>query len=88
MRKTFKWLDNRRFPGDWGVAYMIKQYLRGRRRQITKHKKLTREAEVANLAKERRTLGKNQVEIYTYIAYSVDSSIASPLKYCNHSFGG
>lgn len=54
MRKVFDWLDNRRFPGDWAIADMIKQYLRGRRRQIIKQEKLTREAEDENLAKERR----------------------------------
>ena len=54
MRKVFEWLDNRRFPGDWAIADMIKQFLRGRRRQITKNEKLTREAESEGLAKERR----------------------------------
>jgi hypothetical protein len=54
MRKVFEWLDTRRFPGDWAIADMIKQYLRGRRRQITKQEKLTREAEAENQAKERR----------------------------------
>ena len=54
MQKVFEWLDNRHFPGDWAIADMIKQYLRGRRRQIVKHEKLTREAEAANLAKECR----------------------------------
>jgi hypothetical protein len=54
MRKVFDWLDNRRFPGDWAIADMIKQYLRNRRRQIVKAEKLSREAEAENLAKERR----------------------------------
>ena len=54
MRKVFDWLDNRRFPGDWAIADMIKQYLRGRRRQIMKNEKVTREAEAERLAKERR----------------------------------
>jgi hypothetical protein len=54
MRKVFDWLDNRRFPGDWAIADMIKQFLRGRRRQITKKEKLSREAELEGLAKERR----------------------------------
>jgi hypothetical protein len=54
MRKVFEWLDNRRFPGDWAIADMIKQYLRGRRKQITKREKLTSEAEAKKLAKERR----------------------------------
>ena len=54
MQKVFEWLDNCHFPGDWAIADMIKQYLCGRRRQIAKHEKLTREAEAENLAKEHR----------------------------------
>ena len=54
MRKVFDWLDSRRFPGDWAVADMIKQYLRGRRKQIIKKEKLTRESDANRLAKERR----------------------------------
>ena len=54
MCKVFDWLDSRRFPGDWAVADMIKQYLRGRRKQIIKKEKLTREADADRLAKEHR----------------------------------
>jgi hypothetical protein len=54
MRKVFEWLDNRRFPGDWAIADMVKQHLRGRRKQITKHDKVKREVEAENLKKERR----------------------------------
>jgi hypothetical protein len=54
MRKTFEWLDNRRFPGDWAVADMIKQYLRGRRKKITKDDKIKKQAEDERQAKERR----------------------------------
>ena len=53
MRKVFEWLDNLRFPGDWAIADMIKQFLRGRRKQITKREKIKREAEDENQAKER-----------------------------------
>lgn len=54
MRKTFDWLDTRRFPGDWATADMTKQYLRGRRKQIAKSDKISREAEAEDLANERR----------------------------------
>jgi len=54
MRKTFEWLDNRRFPGDWAVADMIKQYLRGCRKKITKDNKVKKQAEDERQAKERR----------------------------------
>ena len=54
MRKVFDWLDSRRFSRDWAVANMTKQYLRGRRKQIIKREKETREADANRLAKERR----------------------------------
>jgi len=54
MRKTFEWLDNRRFPGDWAIADMIKQYLRGRRKKVTKDDKIKKQAEDERQAKERR----------------------------------
>ena len=53
MRKTFEWLDNCRFPGDWAVADMIKQYFRGRRKKITKDDKIKKQAEDKQKAKER-----------------------------------
>ena len=53
MRKVINWLDSCRFPGDWAVANMIKQFLRGRRKQIIKKEKMTREADADRLAKER-----------------------------------
>ena len=54
MRKIFEWLDTRRFPGDWAIADMIKQYLRGRRKQLTKQERVKNEVEAENRAKERR----------------------------------
>ena len=54
MRKTFEWLDNRRFPGDWAIADMIKQYLRGQRKKITKEDKIKKQADDERQAKERR----------------------------------
>ena len=53
MRKVFDRLDSRQFPGDWVVADMIKQFLRGHHKQIIKKEKLTREADAYRLAKER-----------------------------------
>jgi hypothetical protein len=61
MRKLFEWLDNRRFPGDWAVADIIKQYLRGRRKQITKQDKLTKEAEVKERRRRQAYLQKRTV---------------------------
>ena len=54
MRKVIDWLDSRQFLGDWAVANMIKQFLQGRRKQIIKKEKMTREADADRLAKERR----------------------------------
>ena len=77
MGKVFEWLDNCCFPGDWVIADMIKQYLCGRCRQITKHEKLTREAEAANLAKEcRRHQALLQKRTMTILAEEDPESLA------------
>ena len=54
MRKTFEWLDNHHFPGDWVIADMIKQYLWGHRKKVTKDNKIKKQAEDERHAKERR----------------------------------
>lgn len=51
MRKTFEWLDNHCFSGDWAVADMIKQYLRGQCK-ITKNDKMKKQAKDKRQAKE------------------------------------
>ena len=52
MCKTFEWLDNRHFPGDWAIADMIKQYLQGHRKKVTKDDKIKKQAEDEHHAKE------------------------------------
>lgn len=42
MLKNFEWLDNSHFLGNWVVANMIKQYLRGQHKKITKDDKKLR----------------------------------------------
>jgi len=54
MHKTFEWLDNRRFPGDWAIADMIKQYLWGHCKKVTKDDKIKKQAEDKRQAKEHR----------------------------------
>ena len=54
MHKTFEWLDNCHFPGDWAIADMIKQYLQGHRKKVTKDDKIKKQAEDEHHAKECR----------------------------------
>jgi hypothetical protein len=75
MRKLFEWLDNRRFPGDWAIADIIKQYLRGRRKQITKQDKLTKEAEVTK-ERRRRQAAQAYLQKRTVLAEDDPESLA------------